>query len=178
MPAWVETAVAHLLNTKGTIIDAAYQQKGGWEGWAQVEIAISLAATVPNNTVLREPHPYPNAGSKADVLLTITAGGQAHHEILELKCWGQLRQKADFIKKVEIDIDKILTTANVVNTRAWAMVLVPDAAVKNDIKNAMLAKRRQSGANFIDQVTETPYNVPGSATVIYLLSFLMPVNVG
>ncbi|KAH6911087.1 hypothetical protein BKA70DRAFT_52725 [Coprinopsis sp. MPI-PUGE-AT-0042] len=151
MPAWIETAIANLLNTKGTIIDAAYQQKGGWEGWAQVEIAISLAATVPNNTVLREPHPYPNPGDKADVLLTITEplNGQHHYEILELKCWGQLRKKGEFIKQVEIDIDKILTTANVVNTRAWAMVLVPDAAVKNDIKNAMLAKRRQSGATLL-----------------------------
>jgi hypothetical protein len=178
MPSAVETAMAGFLGRKGATIHDAYRQSGGWEGWAQVEIAIALARL---GVVQREVgNIYPGRPlERADIVLNINSGGHNNYEVLELKCWGHRRDKAQFIGLVQRDITKILTTGRLANMRAWSMVLVVNPAVKNDIKAAMNAMRRAGPkGGFIDQVKETAYSIPGSNNSVYLLSFLMPVVVG
>ena len=75
----------------------AYQMKGGWEGWAQVELAIALPANgVP---VLREQTIYGNAPARRVDLVINGALG------VELKC--ATADLPDVFGKVSEDLDKL-----------------------------------------------------------------------
>ncbi|KAF7137086.1 hypothetical protein CNMCM5793_006974 [Aspergillus hiratsukae] len=57
-------------------------QKGGWEGWAQVELANVFQTAYPQHAVLREQSVYVD-GRKADI--TLTMEGEIY-QVIELKC--------------------------------------------------------------------------------------------
>lgn len=174
MPSLVTQTMRQWLSVPQNLtrMNAAYRQKGGWEGWAQVEIAIALTA-IANSTVEREQAIYKNnPAARADVVLTIS---NIHLEVLELKCHGIYRGTPAFVKAVQDDIDKVQNgTYNVTDVRAWAMVFVIDPAVKATIKTAMEAKRRAH-----DTVTEDQFAIPNTVPVqyVYLLSFILPIDI-
>ncbi|KAJ7040574.1 hypothetical protein C8F04DRAFT_1391713 [Mycena alexandri] len=183
MPSAVLVAMDTWLNTKLEFIAEAWRQKGGWEGWSQVEIAFMLKAAYKDNcTVEREDYVYKNAPKKkADVVLTLHgAGGHESLEVLELKCLGERRELSEFIKSVMEDITKIQEgTFKVGDVRPWAMVLVVNEDSKKKIKKEMEARRRwvNDGTGppiMIDHVNE--YHYTAGDIVVYLLVFLMPVN--
>ena len=62
----------------------AFNQKGGIEGWAQVEFALALSNMF--TTVQREVPVYTNKALRADIVCTNGIGAAAVHEIVELKC--------------------------------------------------------------------------------------------
>ncbi|KAH6903309.1 hypothetical protein BKA70DRAFT_605533 [Coprinopsis sp. MPI-PUGE-AT-0042] len=175
MPSWVEDAVFDLLTTRCATIA---RQKAEWENWALLEVSYNLATTVPNSSV-NQLQPFYDAGSQpSDIVVSyIDAQGVKHYESLELKCWYGRRDKEEFMSLVERDIDKVLTTTTQVRVRSWAMVLVVDGAMKDEVKVVMEGKRRRNDhGDYIDQVVEKEFPVD-ERTAVYLLSFLLPINV-
>ena len=61
----------------------------------------------------------------------------------------------------------------VTDVRPWAMVLVVDPAVKNAVEKEMKAKIRKGQ----DKVTEQQFAIPGTNQHVYLLSFVLPINI-
>jgi hypothetical protein len=64
-------------------IKQAYAQKGGWERWAQVELANAFNTAFPLPAVQREQRPYMNNALLADMTMTLTG---EMSQIIELKC--------------------------------------------------------------------------------------------
>ncbi|KAF9064821.1 hypothetical protein BDP27DRAFT_1425482 [Rhodocollybia butyracea] len=87
-------------------IGTAYQLKGGWEGWAQVEIAIFLQEKLRDKgfEVTREDRVYEDASKRSDITVHQKTAGKV--TILELKC-ESLRNKGKFDKGVAKDVAKI-----------------------------------------------------------------------
>jgi hypothetical protein len=176
MTSWMEDAVLHLLTAKCATI-ASHDMKGEWENWALLEVAYKLITTVPHSSVNRL-QPFYEDSQPSDIVLEYTdAQGVKGCESLELRCWNGRRDKGDFMALVERDIDKILTTVNQVGIRSWAMVLVVDADVKEEVKVVMERKRRRNDrGDYVDQVEEKVFPVD-AYTSMYLLSFLLPINI-
>ena len=105
----------------------AYTQKGGWEGWAQVEIATELhrardmayenardSLLATTTTVLREVAVYPPTNTKnggisqkrADIVVEFGAPSRREFVIIELKCEGFYNKDA-FVQAVKEDVDKV-----------------------------------------------------------------------
>lgn len=105
----------------------AYTQKGGWEGWAQVEIATALyndrnapyadardAILATTTTVLREVAVYPPTRTakggisqkRADIVVEFGAPSRREFIVIELKCEGFYNKEA-FVQAVKEDIDKV-----------------------------------------------------------------------
>lgn len=105
----------------------AYTQKGGWEGWAQVEIATALyddrdapyadakdALMAAKTTVSREVAIYPPTLTKkggvsqkrADIVVEFGAPSRREFIIIELKCEGFYNKDA-FVQAVKEDVVKV-----------------------------------------------------------------------
>ena len=105
----------------------AYTQKGGWEGWAQVEIATELyrerdmaygdakdSLLATTTKVLREVAVYPPTITKkggisqkrADIVVEFGAPSRREFVIIELKCEGFYNKDA-FVQAVKEDVDKV-----------------------------------------------------------------------
>ncbi|KAJ9610470.1 hypothetical protein H2200_005247 [Cladophialophora chaetospira] len=96
-------------------IDAAYGQRGGWEKWAQVEIATMLAdhisnlmasdANAPIHTVTREVPAY-----YVDIVISATDRNDSSRQdflIVELKCESAQAKATTFAAGVDEDFAKI-----------------------------------------------------------------------
>jgi hypothetical protein len=68
---------------KSLLIGEAYAQSGGWEGWAQVELAIAFKRAFPDTTIQREVHSFDVSSYKADFMLTYPGYRPL---IIEIKC--------------------------------------------------------------------------------------------
>ena len=86
----------------------AYRFKGGWEGWAQIELAMGIQAKYKDITVTREVLVYEGSAERADLVLA-KAGETTH--IIELKVFSLWRfeeyGKTSFVNGFIEDIDKI-----------------------------------------------------------------------
>ncbi|KAJ4490752.1 hypothetical protein J3R30DRAFT_131739 [Lentinula aciculospora] len=71
-------------------IEKAYNQKGGWEGWVQVELAMYLQKVLGGQgiaTILREQNVYNGNSQKCDFLIkTQKENGEYFTNMFELKC--------------------------------------------------------------------------------------------
>lgn len=76
---WVQSWV---LNNKEKIVQI-YLQKGGWEGWAQVELASHLASLPGHPNIERESHVFENDRQAVDIKITCNDGTVF---LVELKC--------------------------------------------------------------------------------------------
>ena len=92
-------------------IEEAYEQRGGWEGWVQVELAIYLKRVFeremyPGSTVkvTREDYIYGESSDRSDLLLKTTRFGSTFYNALELKCESKLGAKS-FRTKVKQDCE-------------------------------------------------------------------------
>jgi hypothetical protein len=89
----------------------AYMQKGGWEGWAQVEFASFLTRNNYYKSVQRELTGIFKSGERADLLCSGDLAAQTYiNDIIELKTETLFQSgsgKDDFKKRVEGDIQKI-----------------------------------------------------------------------
>lgn len=100
LDAWAQAMYPRILQ--------AYTQKGGWEVWAQTELAMGITTSYPAVTVTREERVYEGTRERADLVLRAT--GEVTH-IIELKTlsgyqflnYGKYAFVAGFIK----DIDKV-----------------------------------------------------------------------
>jgi hypothetical protein len=118
----VDTIIKQWASDNTAKIVKHYAQKGGWEGWAQVEIAGVLTEhfrDLPQGTtksvVNREVDVYPEVKTakgtsqkRADVVVTMknNAGKLVQAVIIELKCEG-FHNKDAFVKNVEADVAKV-----------------------------------------------------------------------
>jgi hypothetical protein len=112
-----------------------YQQKGGWEGWAQVELANGLS-TLADCTCQREIMVYANNQKRADLLLTSKISTDPR-QVMELKCeslFQDAQGNGAYVDKVIEDLDKIT-----------------DHPVKQELRPARVIAL---GATFVDKVTE------------------------
>lgn len=85
-----------------------YSQKGGWEGWAQVELALHFTALGDWNCE-RERQVYAGNAKRADLLLT-SQGGQLDTTIVELKTealWRDDTGPDNFVQSMRQDLVKI-----------------------------------------------------------------------
>ena len=89
-------------------IQMIYKQKGGWEGWLQVELANYLYENyAPAWTIERERQVYVGSGKKADI--TLTKMGQTSH-VVELKVesmYQDLLSDTSLFDRLKDDIDKL-----------------------------------------------------------------------
>lgn len=131
-------------------IVSAYQQKGGWEGWAQVEIATALeksresasAEEALKGTLTeasREVHVYADhSKQRADVVIASRSRIiPKHFVIIELKCEGQYF-KGDFVQEVEEDIEKLKgrISDDFKPAKAWALAI----STSQEVYDKMLAE--------------------------------------
>jgi hypothetical protein len=91
----------------------AYSFKGGWEGWAQIELAIALQqehggqASYNQNMITREDTVYDGTKQRCDILLTTCQGGVPKwYNFIELKCESSGMQ-SKFVGEVEADFAKV-----------------------------------------------------------------------
>ncbi|KAK1224580.1 hypothetical protein PQX77_012518 [Marasmius sp. AFHP31] len=94
-------------------IEQAYEQRGGWEGWLQVELAIYLKKVFEHDlfpgctvNVTREDYIYGESSMRSDILLKTTVNGRTFYNALELKCETYLGGSS-FRRKVKDDCEKI-----------------------------------------------------------------------
>ncbi|KAK3985313.1 hypothetical protein QBC44DRAFT_335285 [Cladorrhinum sp. PSN332] len=104
-------------------IAQAYLQQGGWEGWAQVELALYLRAHAHERfktlyevmQVHREAYVYADSNNRADIVLSLPGGEQF---IIELKCesWGNQKKFGtnmleDYIKVSDAQLKYVYKSA-------------------------------------------------------------------
>ena len=87
----------------------AYGQKGGWEGWAQVEIAYLIQIKYPNVTIDREVNVYAGAQKENDFVITDNQDPRKPKQIIELKCERKTQTPAQFRESFKKDIIRIDT---------------------------------------------------------------------
>lgn len=107
------------MDAKASDIEAAYALKGGWEGWAQVELALYLKGKCKGCIVEREQAVYTAKGQAAgwdattgkalaDLVIAPAAGKAMDLDntaIIELKCRNV--QHKNFVALVKADLAKI-----------------------------------------------------------------------
>ncbi|CAN9356377.1 unnamed protein product [Alternaria alternata] len=89
-------------------IQQIYLQKGGWEGWAQVELALHFTA-IGGWNCQREVQVYHDSQKRADLLLT-AEGGPPNTTIIELKTealWRDAHGVNQFVESMKEDLYKI-----------------------------------------------------------------------
>lgn len=123
-------------------LEPIYQLAGGWEAWAQVELALYF---VPKATrVEREVKVYADNVSRADIVL-YHAGDIA--QIVEFKCHSQVQDSAatnNFARRVESDITKY-NTRPLKPEYANAEYYVFGISCNTTVRNATEAYFRQPG---------------------------------
>lgn len=83
-------------------ISNAYFEKGGWEGWAQVEIANIIKAKYPGLSVTREDGVYDGSIARSDLVLVNETTGVRN--VIELKCQrGSAKDNPKWIVQQVID---------------------------------------------------------------------------
>lgn len=105
-------------------IDRAWGQKGGWEGWAQVELAMAFQDSFHDKYwVYREQNVYNNK-LEADIVLQPKNQG-VPVEIIELKVQGFNLSEDAFVTAVKKDLNKIINAKGDVTGPAliWAMAI-------------------------------------------------------
>jgi len=160
------------LDAKASEIEAAYALKGGWEGWAQVELAIYLKGKCKGCTIEREMAVYAhNSKLLADLVIT-PAAGQAmdldNTAIIELKCRNVRHQ--DFVQKVETDLAKIDNELVAPYDKVHGVIKVVAIGTGNADENAAFDKKhtmqqvkldaKVDGKNMI--LWYTGFDVPGA----------------
>ncbi|KAL8730547.1 MAG: hypothetical protein Q9166_004001 [cf. Caloplaca sp. 2 TL-2023] len=90
-------------------MEAAYTQKGGWEGWAQVEIAYLVQTKYPNVTIDREVNVYTGTQKENDFVIIDNTDATKPKQIVELKCERGTQKPVEFRKSFMNDITKINT---------------------------------------------------------------------
>lgn len=107
---WIE---GWILKNQQKVIQA-FLEKGGWEGWAQVELAEVLRQLPQGPTVQREHPIYDNSREAVDFY--ISWAYNAHPPLcIELKCeslWQSAKQGRQYIehvfyKEIQDDIEKL-----------------------------------------------------------------------
>ncbi|KAK1529686.1 hypothetical protein CPAR01_11998 [Colletotrichum paranaense] len=89
-------------------IQNASQEKGGWEGWAQVEIAHFIKSSYPNLRVTREDGVYDGNTKRSDLVLQ---NGSGIRTIIELKCErGNVSSPKWIVDEVIKDAEKLQKT--------------------------------------------------------------------
>ena len=86
-----------------------YWQKGGWEGWTQVELALLFTQLYPKTNTFREELVYLGSSKRADLTLML-AGEQT--QVIELKVESLWQDQSaggvtNFVKSLKTDISKI-----------------------------------------------------------------------
>ncbi|KAL8915791.1 MAG: hypothetical protein Q9172_006660 [Xanthocarpia lactea] len=89
---------------------AAYKQKGGWEGWAQVEIAYLVQDKYPNVTIDREVNVYAGTKKENDFVITDNDDATKPKQIIELKTERGTQRPTEFKNSFLEDINKIQTS--------------------------------------------------------------------
>ncbi|THU80419.1 hypothetical protein K435DRAFT_874395 [Dendrothele bispora CBS 962.96] len=108
----IMNAIVDWGNTNGAKLEGAYQLKGGWEGWTQVELALVLKrlfeSSNPGSTVevTREDPVYGGGTQRSDLLITTRKGAQHFTNMIELKCEGIANAPA-FTGQVNGDCNKV-----------------------------------------------------------------------
>jgi hypothetical protein len=111
----IEEIIVYWIQSNVDRIARAYILKGGWGGWAQVEIALlledRLAGMAPKLgpvviTASREVAVYEAPRQHADIVIEVTDGSRKDFIIVELKCEGRFNQ-ANFVAAVKNDVEKI-----------------------------------------------------------------------
>lgn len=92
-------------------IYSAYQQKGGWEGWAQVELAYLIEQKYGASFIItREDVIYDGNTQRADLLLVDRANPNSR-QIIELKCQGYRKDQQygnrSIVAEVQSDVVKL-----------------------------------------------------------------------
>ncbi|KAH7879303.1 uncharacterized protein C8R40DRAFT_590845 [Lentinula edodes] len=103
-------SIADWADYKSAEIKAAYDQKGGWEGWVQVELARHLQQYFGHEgvaEVTREEYVYNGTDQRSDLLITTTkTNGDAFTNMFELKCESS-GNSGKFRTEVKADCAKI-----------------------------------------------------------------------
>ena len=90
-------------------ITTAYYQKGGWEGWAQVEIAYLVQDKYANVTIDREVNVYAGTQKENDFVITDKYDATKPKQVIELKCERGTQNATQFRQSFVDDIIKINT---------------------------------------------------------------------
>jgi hypothetical protein len=121
----------------------AYQQKGGWEVWAQVEFGRFLTNKNYYKSVEREVAVFKSASDRADLLCSGDTAAQSYlYDIVELKTETIFQSgsgKDNFKKRVEGDVaklGKLASSYNSKNTRVTAVGISIAAQTTKDVKIA------------------------------------------
>ncbi|KAH8801806.1 hypothetical protein F5884DRAFT_655778, partial [Xylogone sp. PMI_703] len=77
-------------------------QKGGWEGWLQVELASVMNQNFTSTSVFREERPFNGSNERVDLQLEKTG---EEDQIIELKTESLFNGPRNFLTGVKIDID-------------------------------------------------------------------------
>ncbi|KDN67625.1 hypothetical protein CSUB01_10831 [Colletotrichum sublineola] len=106
----IKDVLYHWVNNDGGARDGrvfntianAYSEKGGWEGWAQVEIANVIKANYEGLSVTREDGVYDGSIARSDLVLVNEASGVRN--VIELKCQrGSARTNSKWIVQQVLD---------------------------------------------------------------------------
>lgn len=125
-------------------IDSAWKQKGGWEGWAQVEIALAFTEkdsdVGEHYEVTREGYPYGGL-HRADIILT-PKDAQYRTEVIELKCQSENRTEYGFTYVVEEDVNWIISKYKSAKTptRFWALAITMTKSMRDEVVKMMVKK--------------------------------------
>lgn len=94
-----------------TKINNIYLHRGGWEAWAQTELAYYLTTRYPAINTFREEHVYVDRRQKADLLLLpIDRSQDPEAIIVELKAQSMIADSSSptaFCKRMLEDIEKL-----------------------------------------------------------------------
>jgi hypothetical protein len=95
----------------------------GWEGWFQVNFALTMLSSPSVTNVLRENVADYGGGKRADI--TFDRGGV--HVVVELKCEISTETSAAFVARAAADYAKLQTCTNAVALRAVAAYVIKSA---------------------------------------------------
>jgi hypothetical protein len=88
-----------------------YPQKGGWEGWAQVELALGFTQYYADLNTEREVQVYVGNKRRADLVFTSKSDPRGEiKQIIELKVetsYGDAASAGSFVTNLTTDLDKI-----------------------------------------------------------------------
>lgn len=119
-------------------ISAVWPLSGGWEAWAQAEIAAFINAAAPDAWIQREPRVYPD-NTRADFLVNDPFQNPATDEIVvEMKC-ESLRNWDAFVDGLRYDVYKLQGNLGMGLNPAHRMVLGLFCSQESEAKLAQLA---------------------------------------
>jgi len=117
-------------------IHKIYEQKGGWEGWMQVELALYLASNYPHINVRREENVYSNNPKlRADILFKKRMGW----EIVELKCESLFQDLEGFTRfastfkndLIKVHDAQLKPEYRTISARIWCVGITCDPRVSD-----------------------------------------------